>query len=385
MRKKIRMLRNIFAFTTIFTCLFWAILLFSSKTDKKHTQKVLGVFMSLLVMFYSTYAVYYLGDYLLYQYFDELFIFTSLSIFPVYYLFMVSLTKECIHQKKYLWHIAPGVLFLILYIIFSSRLSQPEYESYVINFLHAKSIHTLNLSDKSDLLAIIFLSVRAIYFVQIFTYILLGLKLSKLWRMRIKESLSETSGRDIQLAELISASAIMIALIGFFIDIFGQFYVSEKSLLLLLPIFLFAPILFKTGQIGYELEFTVYDLEILEKDSESIIDTKEHYSEIRKDLEQLMKKNKLFLTPDLRITSVCEELHTNRTYLSQVLNDELKENFNSYINKHRVKYAIDLLKDSKWDNYSLEKFAELSGFGSTISMIRAFKQFTGKTPSEFRK
>jgi AraC-like DNA-binding protein len=210
--------------------------------------------------------------------------------------------------------------------------------------------------------------------------------LSKSWKSRLKESLSETGGRDIRVVEVISGVAIFLAIVGFFVDYFGRFFAPKDSLILLTPAFIFSGIYFKIGQTGYEQDFTILELEEVEKKAESIDNNSSipSPSKIRQELEILMKEKKIYLTPDIRITTLCEELRTNRTYLSQVLNDELKENFNSYINKYRVKYAIELLKDKKWDKYSLDKFAELSGFGSTISMIRAFKQLTGKTPREFR-
>lgn len=339
-----------------------------------------------VALFFTTFAVLYSGNQLLYKYFDEIFIFSSLCIFPLYYLYLIHLTKDSIHQKKYLWHIAPAAFLLMLYIIFESRLTHKEYEDYILNFIHSRSIINFSPSNPVSQLEIVFLIVRVYYLVQIFLYILLGLRISISWETRLTESLSETTGKEIRLIKTLSMLSFIITIFAYFIDSFGIFFVPESSLILLLPMFLSAPIFFKIGQIGYEQNFTVSDLEEVELEAVKIGSpfTNENPSKIRKNLEILMNEERIYLIPDLRISTVCERLHTNRTYLSQVLNDELKLNFNCYINKYRVEHAILLLKDSTWRNYSLEKFAELSGFGSTISMIRAFKQITGKTPSEFR-
>jgi YesN/AraC family two-component response regulator len=144
--------------------------------------------------------------------------------------------------------------------------------------------------------------------------------------------------------------------------------------------------LFIIGFVGHKQNFSLTDLE---EEEQKLIEINqktriEQPSIIRQNLERIMSEKQIFLTQDLRINSLCKELNTNRTYLSQVLKEELNENFNSYINKHRVNYAISLLRNKELNHYSLEKFSELSGFGSTVSMIRAFKQTTGKAPSEFR-
>ncbi len=351
----------------------------------QHSKKILGVLMVVATIKYLSFAVYYSGNFIIYRYFDELYLFFSLLVFPGYYLFMVSLTKESIHQKKYLWHLAPAIICLSFYLILESQLSEKEYVQFIINFLHAKDIYTFNVSTHTDNLVILFLTSRVIYLAQIFVYIILGLRLSKSWKKRLINVMSETVGRDIRLVESLSGVGIALAFIALNMDAFGRYYLPYDSLWLILPTFFFAPFFFKIGQIGHQQDFTITDLEKIENQAESIpIRNNENPSEIRKALEKLMASEKLFLTPDLRISSVCEKLHTNRTYLSQVLNDELKENFNSFINKYRVNYAIELLKETKWSNYSLDKFSELSGFGSTISMIRAFKQIKGKTPGKFR-
>jgi len=380
------MLHYLVALAPFFVCLFWSFILFGSSDKNTHTKKVLGIFMLALALLYFTIVVYYLADVLSYRYVDDLYVLSSLLIFPLYYFFMVNLTKESICKWKYVWHLIPALFFFVLYGVVSMQLSNEEYEAYIVNFLHVKSPNPFLLSEKGSILAFIFLIIRAYYLFQIFRYVYLSFQLSKLWKERISESLSETIGRDIRMAEVLSVYALSFATIGYLFDTFGQYFVSAQSIVLLIPGVFLAFLYFKLGLIGYEQNFTIYDLEEVEKNAELISDKiDEGYpSKISKRLETLMDKKKLFLTPDLRISTVCEELHTNRTYLSQVLNDELKENFNTFINKYRVNYAILLMKDNKWDNYSLDKFAELSGFGSTVSMIRAFKQITGKTPSEFR-
>ncbi len=377
------MLHTLFEFAPFFAAFFWAYILFSSKADIMHSKKTLGLFMALVAVEYSINIIYHSNNQNAYSYLDELLILISLSVLPSYYLYMVSLTKETIHQAKFLWHYAPALFFFILYTIFSSTHTSNTYD---VNSLHSDSIIGIIQTNKIDGLILTFIAARLYNFFQIFFYIIFGLKLWKQWNIRIKNSLSETLGKDIRLVGVISGIAITLAILGFFIEIIGKIYLPDDSLWLLLPSILFSFIFFRVGLIGFNQDFTITDLEKVEVQAETTPSTKpnDNPSEIRKELEELIQRDKIFLTPDLRISSVCEKLHTNRTYLSQVLNEELKENFNSFINKHRVNFAIELLKDPKWSNYSLDKFSELSGFGSTISMIRAFKQFKGKTPSEYR-
>jgi YesN/AraC family two-component response regulator len=61
---------------------------------------------------------------------------------------------------------------------------------------------------------------------------------------------------------------------------------------------------------------------------------------------------------------------TNRTYVSSVINNEFKQNFSSFVNSYRVKHA-KMLQGNNPD-ISKQDLAEMSGFGSQVSMKRAF-------------
>lgn len=380
------MLHYIFCLAPLFVCLFWAVIFLITGTHNKPSKLILGLFMAACALKFTTHMVYYSGDKLLYAYFDDIYVFISLLIFPLYFLYLISIIRENIFKNKYFGHFAPAFIFLIGYIILSAQLSDKEYESYILNFIHSKDIIYLDFSNPIHHLGIWLVLSRIYYILQILFYVIYGLSLYKKWKERIRGSLSETTGREIRFIKTLSVVGIFLFFVSFMFDFTGRFFLPENSLILLIPALVFAPFFFTMGMIGYEQNFSIADLVTVEQKAELVENAIRHEnpSKIRQGLEILMNEKKIFLTPDLKISTVCEKLHTNRTYLSQVLNEELKENFNSYINKFRVEHAISLFKDPTWSNYSLDRFAELSGFGSTISMIRAFKQITGKTPKEFR-
>lgn len=100
--------------------------------------------------------------------------------------------------------------------------------------------------------------------------------------------------------------------------------------------------------------------------------------------ETLIESEKLYLRTDLNLTQLAKMLDTNRQYLSEAISQSNNEGFVAYINSKRVQYSKNLLKSDAYNNYSMESVAEDSGFNSLSSFNRAFKRFTGKTPSQFR-
>ena len=98
---------------------------------------------------------------------------------------------------------------------------------------------------------------------------------------------------------------------------------------------------------------------------------------------QLMDSEKLFLDSKLSIKTVAEKLEISVNHLSQVINQESGKNFFKFINEYRVEEAKKLLLDQSNKKYTILAIAYDCGFNSKSSFNTIFKQYTGKTPSDF--
>ena len=99
-------------------------------------------------------------------------------------------------------------------------------------------------------------------------------------------------------------------------------------------------------------------------------------------LESLMEQQSLYLNADLTLQDLATMMHTNRTYLSQYLRDNVGQTFYDYINRLRIeKKSIPMMREHP--EYTLEYVARQSGFGSISTFRRAFQKFTGISPSQF--
>lgn len=78
-------------------------------------------------------------------------------------------------------------------------------------------------------------------------------------------------------------------------------------------------------------------------------------------------------------------LNLSQGYISQTLNSNSQLNFNEYVNSLRIDDAKHMLKSTDFDNYTIVAIGLECGFNSKSSFYSAFKKFTNKTPSEFKK
>jgi AraC-like DNA-binding protein len=98
---------------------------------------------------------------------------------------------------------------------------------------------------------------------------------------------------------------------------------------------------------------------------------------------QLMDSEKLFLDSRLSIKTVADKLGMSVNHLSQVINQQSGKNFFMFINEFRVEEAKKLLLDQSNKKYTILAIAYDCGFNSKSSFNTIFKQYTGKTPSDF--
>lgn len=106
--------------------------------------------------------------------------------------------------------------------------------------------------------------------------------------------------------------------------------------------------------------------------------------EFLKNLIDYMEKNKPFLDPNLNIYNLSRMTGIPRHYITQILNENYKRNFFTFINEYRVREVIERFSNRKFDHFTIIAIAFDSGFNSKTTFNNIFKNMTGKTPSEFR-
>lgn len=101
-------------------------------------------------------------------------------------------------------------------------------------------------------------------------------------------------------------------------------------------------------------------------------------------LEEYIREKELFLNAKLSLNDLATEMGTNRSYLSNCLNNELGVTFYDFINSFRLERAKSLLGDAAFGG-NIEETALLSGFNSVSTFRRSFQKKYGCTPSQYRR
>lgn len=100
-------------------------------------------------------------------------------------------------------------------------------------------------------------------------------------------------------------------------------------------------------------------------------------------LEKLMQEEEVYKENLLTKERVADLLGTNRTYLSQVINEQTQQNFIQYVNNYRINEAIRLLSDPETD-IPLKAVASEVGFNSMSTFYKIFQNTVGIPPKQYR-
>lgn len=107
-------------------------------------------------------------------------------------------------------------------------------------------------------------------------------------------------------------------------------------------------------------------------------------SELFARLEDVMKNKKLYLEKNLTRERAAEMIGSNRTYLSQMINEKTGMSFVHYVNNYRLNEAIEILSNPN-DKIPMKALADHLGFSSPGTFYKLFLEKVGMTPAKYRE
>lgn len=100
-------------------------------------------------------------------------------------------------------------------------------------------------------------------------------------------------------------------------------------------------------------------------------------------LRKIMENEKPYLDCNLKYSDLAARLGISVRHLSRILNEELGQSFNDFVNAYRIKEVQSQLLHKQNGEHTLLAIALAAGFNSKTSFNRIFKSHTGMTPSQF--
>jgi AraC-like DNA-binding protein len=307
-----------------------------------------------------------------------------LLIGPLFFLYARTLTGTRPVRKDWL-HFLPFVLYIIFLIPFYSQSSQQK-----IAF-----VQQMQESRTPGVLFIIFLRSVFLLLYTYFTYQLL-----RRYSTSIKDKFSNIEKLNLDWLNQVAWLLFIVILCSFlmYMLIFtGQmsFLVSNyiTSVLITLVIYTVGILgvrqarVFMAAEVDFLQTTASLQIEPVVKASaryEGSTLSPEKASRYLQKLLDNMNQHKPYLNPELSLQMLANQLDIPSHYLSQVINEQLGQNFFDFINSHRVEEVKARLLNPQYTHLTILAIAFDSGFNSKSAFNLAFKNQTGLTPSQYR-
>ena len=343
--------------------LLCAIFLFYNKKGQYISIVFLSVFMLLsgLTLFNDVLNISGLKNEFKNLYFIP--IFYSLSIAPLFYLFVKSKYYQKVSKSDYL-HLLIPLLQALLY--WSIGFQSIEFKSS----LWANASFRMLLTVESFL----FPASLIIYSYLSNDLLRNSSKTGHFWEIDLKTWLSR-----------LTRVFIFIALLELTISVLEYVFTQRlgTTFLVLRFVFFLVFILWVVyNAIKLLYPTTIYTS--MPKVAPALLAT-DDIDKIQSTIMLLMEEDQIYLNPDLTLQLLASYAGTTEKKCSYVLNKGLKTNFNQFINGYRIASFKQKVKNGEHSKFTLLSLAYASGFESKSTFNRAFKNLTGMTPSQFVK
>ena len=380
------MFRDIIVLTPVYVSFFWALTFLLNRFSANRARYWLGIFMAVVAVLYTCHALFFYNMKTVYLAVDFMYLMAGLLVYPIYYIYIRLLTLDLYLKRSYLLHFLPAVVLGIAMWLAHRYATPADRGLYYDNVLINNNWKVHDATSGFLALTSIFYLSRILFGIQALGYLIMGIHLVKKYNRRVVNFYSNTEGRELKWVHLLTASFLITSALSSVANLMGRGMFLENSILLLFPSLLFSSLFFVIGYLGNRQDFTIssFDDDNCEEAGEWMNQSTPQDEKLKTKLISLMENKKRFLDPDLKITDLCKELNTNRTYISNLINSDFGVNFNDLINGYRVEYAKDLIRNGREKELSVQAIAAESGFGSLSSFTRAFKKNTGTTVAMFK-
>ncbi len=100
-------------------------------------------------------------------------------------------------------------------------------------------------------------------------------------------------------------------------------------------------------------------------------------------LYEIMEDEKAFADEELSLPNLARELNISTHQLSEILNEHIQKNFNTFINEFRIEEAKKLLLEEP--DRSVLSIGVAVGFNSNTTFCTVFSKMVGMSPKQYRK
>jgi len=336
-----------------------AIAVYNRTSGNLQANKWLSLLLIALSIMILNSAIVLSGNASMLFFYEDLSNATILTVGPLIFAYVRALASGHFDWKQLRPHLSPFFGYLVFVLIY-----------------HLSELITTGAKDNIDVVAFLIMNV------QVLIYLAVSLKALSKHSRRIKENYSYIEKRDLHWIRTTLVVFVCVYYTSMVLVIMSELVLPIPDAVKLNTVLLFS---FSIYYLGYRKlnEAEVVPPPERPKYQSSTLSEAESESYLGI-LKTAMRNDKMYLQSDLSIAQLAEYLNVQSRHISQVINQQLDENFHDFVNKYRVDEVKLRITNPEFQHLTIVGMALESGFKSRSAFQTAFKKHTGMTPSAYK-
>lgn len=389
----------------IIVCAVFAMLMLLDLRGRRE-RYVLAIFFIVATLLYLGHGIFFSRILPLIPLSDTIYSFCNLAVYPLYYLYLESVTSDDIKGFKIRKRIAllPAVACSLTVGLLYLLMNDEDTNLFIHSYLY--EVERSKLTGMAWWQTVAHMVTKSIFALQIIPVVHFGSRSIVKFNQRVEASFADTEGRSLHRQKVLLWIFLATSLASFVCNIIGRQWFDSSAWLLSVPSVLFSALLFCVGREGLMLNFSIQEIMEAEqeempneeKDSEasdealatdddltSAIEQSDHLLQIEtnrtsakgRKMEHIVQRivdEQLYLQPDLQLNGLATLLCTNRTYISDAIRKEKSMTFYEFINDLRIQHAQKLMKE--YPEMTIYEIYTQSGYSNYPTFRRNFVRFT---------
>ena len=367
----------------MFVCGFWVVMIALNQyfDGRNKARMMLMLFMAVATLLYAGHCVFLNRFYSNMPLFDSLYAFSNLAVYPMFYLYIDSMTSSESHLRRTWWYLAPAVVIGIIVSTIYTIMSPHDIDTFV-RIISYKEDYGSG-TGLCRVMGFVRFAAKILFAIEVVTVLVAGSRKITAYNKSIEAYYADTEGKRLVVYQWYMYLFTACSVASIIFNFLGRYRFIDSPWTIAIPSLTFSSLLYLLGFISLRQTFTIENFVQEEAEDASIsehLPDCESENSLAQRIEEVVTQQQLFLRHNVKVSDIAAELFTNRLYVSTAINDEIGVSFSDYINKKRIDYAIQLMRTNP--QMTMYEIADRSGFSSDKSFYRNFKRFTGKSPKK---
>lgn len=370
------MIHLIVSFLPLAVCLFWSVAIALNLWERgnRAAHRQLLLWAATATLLYAGHFAFFNRITSVIPVSDTIYVICNLLVYPVYLHYITVLTRGTVSSRQWWLTVLPPAVFGIVVASVYMMMSGDECSRFVDTYLYRNSMQ--GLSGLPLVQAMVHQLAKVLFAAGLLGVLFVGTRRIRRYNGLIDSIYADNDDKHLFGITTILLLMVITGVVSFTANAVGRFVFLYSEIPFAVLACFFSGLLYLLCYRGFVQQFSFADIaqEECAPSEECEEDGKIAPHEEHSHLLQKIDDQQLYLQPGLTLAELAQQLGTNRTMLSKLVNEKTGMPFAEFINRKRIAFVRRLEKENP--DARKEDLAEQAGYTSMRSFYRNYNLYS---------